>query len=141
MLTKEVRVCHKRDGYFVARSLSELDAELDRLTAQCHEKPMIVEVIDAGGNSLSIGLGRDKTLVHLVPTAGPYLASVGDVSAPGTSVFYFHGEWTEVRQSQLIPIPAARNAVRHWYMTGELTSDIRWSDRPPRKLAELGENL
>lgn len=114
--------------------------ELDRLSAQCHEKPMIVEVIDAGGNSLSIGLGRDKTVVHLVPTAGPYLASVGDVNAPGASVFYFQGEWTEVRQSQLITLSAAREAVRHWYLTGELTSDVQWSDRPPRRPADTPEN-
>lgn len=116
--------------YLEVSNVAELDTELDRLAELNRGKPVIVEIINEKGDSLSIGLGGNESLLHLVSSNGPYWVSTGNARAKGTAVFYLDGQWTEIRRKQLVPIAEAREAVRHWYLTGSLSPALRWTDRP-----------
>lgn len=110
---------------------SELDALLDNLHSKCeHCRPMLVAVESSNGDTLTIGVGSELSVLSFVPGSGepPYLSSVGDRQEQGVKVFYYMGEWTEIPKRKLIPYALARQAMRSFVDSGRLTDDIRWEE-------------
>ena len=89
-----------------------------------------MEVISPTGDSLSIGIGSDMSILHFVAASGdpPYYASVGDEDADDVVVFEFRGEFTEYPRRQCIPTDQARQVVREFVDKGTLSRDIRWEE-------------
>jgi len=110
-----------------AGSVGELDSLLDQVHA--HGKPVMV-VVEAlcNGNSLAIGLGRDKSVLNFVPGSGdpPYFTSLGAEDRDEAIEFDFMGESSEFPVRNSVPIDTARQAMRDFLQTGELSAIIEW---------------
>jgi hypothetical protein len=74
-----------------------------------------------------IGLGRPETIAVFIPEdtlVPPSIHAVG--SAQGTIVFQYGGEWSEFPRSEVIAMETGREAMRHFFSTGELPNAIEW---------------
>ena len=112
-------------------SEAELDELLDAIEVESRRaKPLIAQLVMPDGRSLAIGLGRDEAPLSSTGPAGmpPYFASDSGRSDETPVVYYYGGEWTEQPAWQLVPVDVARDALRHFYRTGELTPAINWRE-------------
>src|SRR5262245_48719868 len=96
-------------------SATDVDRLLDRLHVLFVSDPRMVIVSFETGESLSIGLGREITvLCSTGPDKNPpYYVSRGAV-VDGTIEFLFGGEWTEYLLKNAVPISVAREAIRRF---------------------------
>jgi hypothetical protein len=113
-------------------SVRELDALLDRLSAEAErDTPFMVTLAREDGSTLSIGLGRPESTASYVSGTfdPPYFASRGDGAGEGAPVeFVFSGEITEFPPWSVVPTEAARQALRVFFETGELSPEIDWEE-------------
>jgi hypothetical protein len=119
------------DGEVAVRSVSELDALLDRLTAEAESGvPFMVTVARPDGATLSIGLGRAESVASYVSGSldPPYFGSRGDGEREEHIEFVFGGELTEFPPGSAVPTEAAREALRVFFETGELSPKIGWEE-------------
>jgi hypothetical protein len=109
-------------------SESALTDELSRLQAAYETKPTIVELTLESGDSLSIGLGLEWTVLSHVPASldPPYHASVGDEHASGSLWFDYFGSSSEFPMTQAVRTDEAMDAMRGFLRTGELPPTVRW---------------
>lgn len=93
-------------------------------------RPLIAEVTLDAGDSLSIGLGREVSVLSHVGASGnpPYFSSQGHAQARDGEgvVFYYHGHWTEFPLSRAVPVEDAVEAVRYFCKHGELSPLLDW---------------
>lgn len=109
--------------------------KLNSLLAEIHEKELsgssvIVEVVHPVSGSLSIGLGKEKTVLNYVSISGnpPYFISVGDSNLEGTEVFYYYGDWSEYLCRNLVSLQLGLEVVEHFFLTGELSEKVIWEE-------------
>jgi hypothetical protein len=111
------------------RTLEDLDALLDRLHAE--GKPILVEVQGPGSSgALTIGVGRPLGVLSHTPASGdpPYRVSLGDPCAQGGTDFFMAGHHSEMENRWLIPMDLAREGLRQFCRTGELSDRIVWDE-------------
>ncbi len=102
---------------------------LDRLTVEAPARPLIVVVVSPSGKNISLGLGRELTVVEFQASADPpYYASVRDEAARGLTTFEYDGEETEIEQRHLVPIDAARRAVTEFVKSNARPVGLRWEE-------------
>jgi len=121
----------KSDYEWQGSSPAELDAILDDLHTKCdRNQPILAAVESINGDTLTIGLGSELSLLSFVQGNGkpPYLSSVGNCHEDGVSVFYYMGEWTEIPKRRLIPLPLARQAMRSFIVTGKIPNNVNWEE-------------
>jgi immunity protein Imm1 of predicted polymorphic toxin system len=112
-------------------SVQELDALLDRLTREAQaELPFVVSLAREDGSTLSIGLGREESVANYVSGSWdpPYYVSRGDPDRTGAVEFVYSGEMTEYPPWSAIPAEDAREAMRHFFTTGELSPKLEWAE-------------
>ena len=116
------------DGYAEVESLEALDRLLNYLHTQALEKPFMVELIAARGESLAMGLGRDESVLSWVrgDQNPPYYASKGDATAVGMIVFFYRGAWSEFPRWSAVPLMRAREAMRRFFSTGQMPDNVEW---------------
>jgi len=110
--------------------------EIDRLLDNLHKcfssgDPTLVTVErEDTGDSLSIGLGRDMSVLNYVrgDKDPPYYTSTGGSDGDEAISFRFGGEWSEYSLRNAIPLSIARSAMRQFCETGELTKNIEWEE-------------
>ena len=110
--------------------VGDLDLLLERLDREAVQHPIVVELIDPAGAALSVGLGREITVLNYVgPTQDPpYFQSVGDAGSEPV-VFFYRGEWSEYPPDAAIPKPAGLRALREFFDgAGELPRSVRWAE-------------
>jgi hypothetical protein len=114
----------------VVESIDELDHRLAVLTEEAKKRPFMAELIATNGNSLSMGLGREETVLSWVPANNdpPYYASKGNPNAEGTIVFYYSGDWSEFPRWSAVPVPAGWATMREFFQTGERPSTVEWQE-------------
>ena len=117
------------------RSVAEMDAALDRLhvdplRARDSGPPLAVAIV-IPGYQIVTGLGADLSFVcvSVEPCDGEYYIAVGDEKAKG-ECWMFHGAgqnsyWVP---KNMIPLPAARHAVRHFVENQQRSRALRWQD-------------
>ena len=119
---------HQRD----VERLSDLEQILDDLHARFTdaEPTAVVHELPETGDSLAIVLGRDKSVLSYVSGSKdpPYFTSVGAEEPDGTIEFRFMGDLSELPLKNAVPIQEARAAMRYFWNTGKLTSDIAWEE-------------
>jgi len=92
--------------------------------------PLIAEVTLDDGDCLSIGLGREISVLSYVGASRmpPYFSSQG--SAPVRDgegvVFHYYGHWSEFPPSAAVPIAEAVEAVRYFCAHGRLSPLMNW---------------
>jgi Immunity protein Imm1 len=112
-------------------SVQELDALLDRLTVEAEQDtPFMVALSREDESTLSIGLGRPESVASYVPGSlePPYLVSRGKGDGDGPVEFFFGGQMTEFPPTSAVPVEAARDALRVFFETGELSPDLDWEE-------------
>jgi hypothetical protein len=102
---------------------------LDRLTAEDAARPSIAVVVSPSGKNISLGLGRELTVVEYQASADPpYYASIGDEAARGLVTFDYGGEETEIERRHLVPIKAARRAIAEFLKSDERPGNLKWEE-------------
>ena len=112
-------------------SVQELDALLDRLTVEAEaDLPFVVALAREDGSTLSIGLGSEESVANYVSGSfdPPYYVSRGDPDRAEPVKFVFSGEMTEYPPWSAIPVEDAREAMRHFFTTGELLPRLDWAE-------------
>jgi hypothetical protein len=112
-------------------SVQELDDLLDRLTVEAeHDRPFMVTLAREDGSTLSIGLGSDESVASYVAGSWdpPYYISRGDPGRAEPIAFHYSGEVTEFAPWSAIPVAKAREAMRHFFTTGELSAALEWAE-------------
>lgn len=112
------------------RSLSEMDATLDRLHRECRPNhPICVNVV-VPGRWITIGLGTDPTFVleSVEPCDGEWYITVGDESASGWQDFYGCGNHTPFERRSFVPLALARRAVQEFAEHQRRSRIVRWAD-------------
>jgi hypothetical protein len=112
-------------------AIDEVEAVLDRVdTASRSGQAILVTVQRVDGRSLSIGLGRDLSVLTYVGSASnpPYFVSARPCDADGTITFFFHGHASEFHLRNAISAPSARRAMHAFCITGSLSTDVGWEE-------------
>ena len=124
------RVVWGESGEADVDSADELDSLLDALHAQAVSDPFIADVVLATGESLSVGLGSDWTVLNWVSSTGepPYFGSQGDTSATGVVVFRYSGSSSEFPSASAIPVESGRRAVREFLAAGHRPQTVAWAE-------------
>jgi hypothetical protein len=133
------RLVWEREEQWV-RTTEELQAALERLASSAKKRPFIVELFGESGASISIGLGRDISVVNVASAGGnpPYWQSVrkenesryremslsGDDGEP--IVFYYGGQWSEFPPTSGVPTVDALRAMQEFFRKEELPDHIQW---------------
>ena len=114
----------------VVADLDELDDLLDHIHASTVAAPVLVSVIRADGESLTIGLGRELSVLSHVPADmnPPYRASAGDVEGDELVSYSFQGSYSEFPMTDCVPLADARFALREFAANGTLSARIRWHE-------------
>jgi hypothetical protein len=112
------------------RTVEELDAALEDLSAEATAEPFMAELYRDGSGSLAIGLGREWTVLNYVPEGldPPYLQARAPGNRKTSLWFRFRGEASEFPPEAALPVEPGRAALRHFFMTGELTTDLSWQE-------------
>ena len=130
MTTRRLRWTPDGDGTEVA-TVEALDALLDRLSAEAEQgRPFMVELTAGNGNLVSMGLGRPESVLSYTPGSldPPYYASHGGRAGDEVMAFDYAGEPTEFPIRQALPMSAAREALRRFFVTGTLPDNIEWEE-------------
>jgi hypothetical protein len=111
-------------------SEATLTGQLSRLQATFGAQPTIAELTLGSGESLSIGLGRDWTVLSHVPASlgPPYRVSVGDEHASGSIWFDYFGSASEFPMTQAVRTDAALEAMRLFLRSGGLPANLEWQE-------------
>jgi hypothetical protein len=112
-------------------SVEELDRQLDDLEQKARLNPLMVDLVACNGDTLSIGLGQDVSVLSWVGASGdpPYYASKGNEATQGeTIVFSYRDQWSEFPLWSAIPTALARDAMRQFFRTGTLPNNVRWEE-------------
>ena len=86
---------------------------------------------DGSETTLTIGLGRDETVLSLTPVSGdpPYFASKGDSAAQGFVVFFYGGSYSEFPRSYAIPNSVGREVAASFVANGgQRPTEINWEE-------------
>ena len=94
--------------------------EMDRLLDELHTRgePILAAVeLKPSGDSLTIGLGREASVLNFVSGSGnpPYFTSRGSAERDDVVWFSFMGDLSEFPMHQTVPVSAARQAMRHFW--------------------------
>lgn len=110
-------------------SLDDVECLLDSIHRETFlgEAPLVTVERQLGGNSLTIGLGRDVSILSYIPgdSNPPYLVSVGELQGDEVIVFRFMGDWSEFPLKNGLPIAVARAAMRYFCRTGKLSESVQ----------------
>ena len=111
-------------------SLDDIECLLDEIHCKAFrgEAPLVTVERQLGGDSLTIGLGRDISILSYISEDNnpPYLVSVGKMQGDEVIVFRFMGDWSEFSIKNGIPIRVARAAMSYFCRTGKLSESVQW---------------
>ena len=111
----------------------EVDELLDRIADEARRdgRPQDVQVTVESAGTLGIVVGADWSVLNHVPATldPPYRVSVGDDQSNEPVAFYVAGDhYSEAAWRNTISPGAARDAVRHFATTGQLSHDVVWEE-------------
>jgi hypothetical protein len=109
----------------------ELDAILQPLhTDVSRADALVVAITSPAGDDLTLGIGRDTTVVGWTSADGdpPHFVSRGSTEEGDDLVFFYDGHWTDFPASRGIPVEDAFEAARLFVRTGERPTNIRWDE-------------
>jgi hypothetical protein len=117
----------------VVGSVAEMDVLLDAVVtdARLVGMPQDIQVTLDEAGTLGIVVGADRSVLNHIPSHRdpPYMVSVGNEDADAAFVFYVAGDhYSEIPWRNTIPSDAAREAVRHFARTGELSPEVAWEE-------------
>jgi hypothetical protein len=113
-------------------SADELRGRLIELDQHASVRPFIVDVTIDNGDTLSIALGREVSVLNFTSASKkpPYLTSEGRPPGPNDGVvrFEYFGSMTEFPAWQAISSSDALEAVCSFVAAGTLPKNLHWSE-------------
>lgn len=114
----------------VVRTVEALGELLDELHERHAREPARVSLQHGSGAMLSIGLGRDVSVLDFMgpaPEWPPYYVSRGTLTPADEEVAWTYCEQhTPCLRGQLIALDVAREAARVFFESGRLARAVRW---------------
>jgi len=115
------------------QTVDQLDALLDAVASKARSQamPQNVQVTVGDAGTLSVVVGADRSVLNHVPShlGPPYMISLGEEAGDEPFVFYVAGDhYSEVRWRNTIHLDPARDAIRRFLRTGELSADVEWEE-------------
>ena len=112
-------------------STDELFACLQRIKAEA--LPVIdgifsADVVIGGLGRISVGLDSKCILTYTSKDFEETLTSLGDETAQGETMYYF-GDYTLMSNKYIIPYEQAMETLKVSVNTGELSENIKWTDK------------
>lgn len=110
-------------------SVAELDERLNELDRQARaSQPLIAGLERPDGAALSIGLGRDCSVLNYMTSPDPpyFTSHDAEADADGTIVFFYYGHWSEFPADAAVAMDDAREAVRRFFEDGKRPDNIDW---------------
>jgi hypothetical protein len=121
----------ERERPIRCRSLQEVDLALDKLhsDADLARTPLAI-AIKVLGHEINTGLGTDSTFLclQIEPCDGEYYLAVGDQTEGEARRFEGAGQDSCWQPKNMIPLEAARSAVRYFIEHQERSPFVRWQD-------------
>lgn len=121
-------------GSDAAQSAADLtEAEADLLLRRLHsksERPMLVDVVDGADDVLTIGVGRELSVLTFMRGSGdpPYLTSSGDGTPSAETLWFdYDGAETEFDATSLIPLDLALLVVAD-FLGGAGLARVSWRE-------------
>lgn len=114
-----------------AEQLDRLLDEIDRQSRAAHRPRDVQLTRSSGGGTLGIVVGSERSVLNHVPADGepPYLSSVGQESEDSPFTFWVAGDHhSESAWRHTIPTTQAREAARHFLLTGTLDPRVEWAE-------------
>jgi hypothetical protein len=110
-------------------SIEELESTLNDLHLQNTEKPILAELISPTGEALTIGLGNEMSLLTYMSADQnpPYYTSKG-VPTDGSTVFFYHDQWTEFSNKNLNSFDKAVEAAKKFFQVSKLPDNVEWTE-------------
>ncbi len=113
------------------RSLAEVDTVLDKLNREADPtKDPLAVAIKVFGHEIATGLGTDPTFLclQIEPCDGEYYLAVREQVEGETRRFYGAGQDSYWQPENMIPLAAARSAVRYFIEHQKRSPSVRWQD-------------
>ena len=108
-------------------TVEALDQLLDTIAVE--GRPQMAQVTRENAGTLGIVLGGERSFLHHVPVhfEPPFFASAGEEERDEPLVFFVGGAHpTEAPWGATIAPEDARDALRHFFVTGERSPEVRW---------------
>ena len=107
-----------------------LETLLERLHREFAKRPVLVDLIDAAGDVLTIGVGDTATVTMFCRSSQdpPYLISVSDEFADESQRWFDHaGAESEFLPRNLISLEDGRRLAKSFVTSGDI-SGIQWEE-------------
>jgi hypothetical protein len=113
--------------------VADVDALLDQIAAEARKsgKPQDVQVTLGDAGTLGVVVGSERSALNHTPSHRdpPYMVSVGTENRDDPFIFYVAGDhYSEALWRNTIPPDVARDAVRHFVKTGDLSPSVAWEE-------------
>lgn len=111
-------------------SIEAFDELIAQLETKARSHPVMIDIIADDGRGLTLGLGRDMTVLSLTGRDGdpPYYASLGNEHTEGMISFDYGGEKTNFRLRHAVPFRTAHTAVIQFLSQPGLPEAVRWEE-------------
>jgi len=128
--SEQRRLVWGESGTVPVDSIDDLDRRLAELAKEAKSRPFIAELIATNGNCVSMGLGREESVLSWVQASKdpPYYASKGNPKAEGTIVFFYGGDWSDFPRWSTVSATDALAAMREFFETGERPTTVEWEE-------------
>jgi immunity protein Imm1 of predicted polymorphic toxin system len=109
------------------RSEGELLARLHDIASEAGETPPLVSLSNPDGGALTIGLGREYSVVNYIRSVDePDWISRGTLGRDESPVFYFHGHYSEFTPGSAVSVDEAVEAMLRFFRTGRRPENLEW---------------
>ena len=109
------------------RSEGELLERLHDIASEAGETPPLVSLIAPEGGALTIGVGREYSVVNYIPSVDePDWISRGTLDPDESPVFYFHGHYSELAPGSAVSVDEAVEAMLRFFRTGRRPENLEW---------------
>jgi Immunity protein Imm1 len=109
------------------RSEGELLARLHDIPSEAGDTPPLVTLSTPDGGALTIGLGREYSVVNDIRSVNePDWISRGTLGPDESPVFYFHGHYSEFAPGSAVSVDEAVEAMLRFFRTGRRPENLEW---------------
>jgi Immunity protein Imm1 len=109
------------------RSEGELLARLHDIASEAGETPPLVSLIGPDGSALTIGLGREYSVVNYWRSPDePDWMGRGTIGREESPQFWFHGHFSEFAPGSAVSVDEAVEAMLRFFRTGERPDNLEW---------------
>ncbi|MDR0489855.1 MAG: hypothetical protein LBH28_01225 [Oscillospiraceae bacterium] len=117
-------ICETIDSFeYLRRRLTEIKLETSKIFNIIFTVDIVIEEI----GRISIGLDENSIITYYNAVEDFYLTSLGDLSAEGSTSYYF-GDHSLMANKYTIPYEVALEVLENWIIHGSLSDKVKWTE-------------